>query len=422
MDVASIAPIVASLGSRAAALPAATGFALAKAKAAADSGNVNILVIGDSTGNDATEWPYLFAQWLGSTYPAFSVDYRLWNGTSYDAATAISTGSGSHKVTLWNASVTGTRPIYILGSRFADAVAALSPDAIVWNHGKNVYSSGLSAPHFRGDFFSGFDAVRAAHPTVPFVPVLQSPNRDDDNMAAIIDAERAVAGAYGIRGFADVYSPFMAQGKASSLYADNIHPSATGTQVFLAAVQDAWNRSSAAPSVSAALLGSTVANLLTNGDFSNWTAAVPASWTAQASVTASKDTGTVDGGSAYSMKLTGTSASASVIQNLTGSALTPLLGNNVVLAARQYIPSGQATTVGRIGVLYTDGGNTTTSARSGTYGVDAWGWQVLGPIAIPATATLVRVILYCDTAANASSAAFYDRAVLALGDVPRDMA
>ncbi len=62
-----------------------------------------IQVIGDSTGNDATEWPYLLGAYLAANYPAWTVRHRLFvDATStYAAPTVIQSGAGGdRRVTL----------------------------------------------------------------------------------------------------------------------------------------------------------------------------------------------------------------------------------------------------------------------------------------------------------------------------------
>lgn len=59
------------------------------------SRSVAVQVIGDSTGNDATEWPYLLAETLATRYPAWTVKHRLWADASqnFGAATVLQTGA-----------------------------------------------------------------------------------------------------------------------------------------------------------------------------------------------------------------------------------------------------------------------------------------------------------------------------------------
>ena len=62
-----------------------------------------VIVMGDSTGNDTTEWVYLLATWFASKFPAFTVDHRLWDVTAqgWGALTRLQTGTAgeAHLVT-----------------------------------------------------------------------------------------------------------------------------------------------------------------------------------------------------------------------------------------------------------------------------------------------------------------------------------
>jgi hypothetical protein len=383
----------------------------------ADSGDVTLLVIGDSTGNDATEWVRQFATWLGTAHATHTVNHYAYNITngSYDAATVVATGSGANAIEIYNACIAGTRPIYLTGDDFDAAIGDLSPDVIIWNHGQNVYNA-LTDAHYRGEFFSAFEEVRTAHPTVPTAIILQNPRRDDDNMVQVIASLREVAPHYGV--VIDVYSEFIAQGKDGSLYVDNVHPSETGSTIYRDKVIEAWLRSGSA-SVSPAHTSLTATNILSNGDFSNWTGALPVGWGSASSGAATKELSIVEGASPYSCKVTGTTAGAGIAQDITTTAYA---SKQVFLAVRQYVPDGMSTTTGRIYFRYTAGGNTVTTTRAATYGVGRFCWQMIGPISLPSNTTAIRVFLYCDSAANASSAAYYDRAILVEGTVPRDMA
>lgn len=56
----------------------------------------SILLLGDSTGNETTEWFYQLCSYLAAQFPAYRTTYRLWNDTTqaYDAPTTLGAGSG----------------------------------------------------------------------------------------------------------------------------------------------------------------------------------------------------------------------------------------------------------------------------------------------------------------------------------------
>jgi hypothetical protein len=409
----------ASLARRVAALFAA------KSSIQQNAGDVSLVVIGDSTGNETTEWVYLFAQWLATQYLTHSVSYRLWNdaGNVYDAAVAISTGSGSNTIRIWNASISGTQPLYLMGAKLSPAVT-VTPAAslVVWNHGKNLVSAGADSL-YRGGFIQGMDQVRRFLPGVAHAALRQSPNRDDNNMAPVVAQLDSIAHAYNDLALVDVYWKFIAAAKSPTLYLDNLHPSSAGSQLFLQAMQEAWTAASIpTASAFAAFVSSLGTNLLTGiTKFSDpaYTGGLPSGW-ANTATTMTADATVKDAGAAQSMKFVNTSAGANIYQQLDATALR---GKTVTLAVRQYVPTGMSSTTGRIAILVNNGASVTTSvAAVGNQANDGWRWLMIAGLAVPSDAVFLRAILYCDTATNVDSTVYFDRAIFVAGDLPRNIA
>jgi hypothetical protein len=381
--------------------------------------DLTMLFIGDSTGNETTEWIYLFATWLSQQYPTHSVSYALWNDTTgaYDPATAISTGTGARSILVYNASVAGTAPMYLLGDKRAAAIDAVAADVVVWNHGHNLVTS----TNQKGELLSGWETTRLAHPGASQVVFLQNPNRDDEQMAAVYATLISASRQYGDVTLIDGYDDFIAAGKPAGWYTDNQHPNSTGQGVLLEAAKAVWRVSASPYKPVSGWLAQTGTNLLANGNFSDWTGALPASWSSLASATATKDTAIKASGAGYSARVEGTTAQAALIQSLSAGNLTLVQGRSVTLAALEYVPAGSATTVGRVAVTYFVGATTTVTSRASAVPTGGFVWNIV-IASIPANATSAGVRLYCDTAANTSSKAYYDRAVMIVGDTPRNMA
>lgn len=79
--------------------PLGAQFAVLTSRLQADNENGVFTAIGDSTGVSGTRWVYLVSQWLASQYPRYTVNYYVWNGTNYDAAIVLQTGSYSRTFT-----------------------------------------------------------------------------------------------------------------------------------------------------------------------------------------------------------------------------------------------------------------------------------------------------------------------------------
>jgi len=383
----------------------------------ARNADFNILVIGDSTGNDAGDWPRLFINWLASKYNTHTTKHYAFNiaNNSYDTPSIISTGSGALSINLYNYCIAGARPTRSIGYEHTKAISDLSLDLIMWNHGQNVYG-GLTNVHYIGEFFSAFEETRRSHPQVPTGIVLQNPRRDTDYMASVIDSLKYVAPYYG--NTIDVYSEFLALSKDPSLYFDDIHPNDTGSTIYLNSVKTWWN--STLPTPNPALTSVHSNNHLLNGDFSDWTGTVPTNWEAISGVAVNKDTSIIEESSAYSAKLVG---GLGMQQRITNTLrLDNLRGRTVFCCVRQYVPNGMNNTTGRIYLRYFQGATSTTyTTRALTYGIGRFCWQMLGPVVIPSDVTEVRVMLYTDTSTLPTSTVYYDRAILVDTNKPRDM-
>ena len=397
---------------------AITSLSSARLAIADDAGDVNLLFIGDSTGDATNEWIYLFAQWLATEYPTHSVSYRLWSTTSYAAASALSTGSGANTIHIWNASVAGTAPIHHMGSNFAAAITNTNPDLIVWSHGHNLLAQeGLA----RAEFVGPMDQVRLALPSVPNAAVRQNPRRDDNNMAVTVADLDALAEDYGDLTLIDAYSLFVAQGKSSSLYSDNVHPNAAGIQLFLQAAKAAWNGSRAGDSdaVTAAFLASLGTNLLANADFSDpsYVGGTPTGWSVTGDAVCTLETTIVDAGKSQSMKVASTASSSGLQQNI--STPSALSNKQATIAVRMYVPAGQSITAAGVNLLRLTPVSSYTISR-GNSGVDGWRWFVVTTRNLGAFAAF-RVTLNTIAAAT-SSTVYIDRAILVEGESPRDVA
>lgn len=399
---------------------AITSLSSAKLAIADDAGDVNLLFIGDSTGDATNEWIYLFAQWLATEYPTHSVSYRLWNtgSSAYAAAKAISTGSGANTICIWNASVAGTTPIHHMGSNFAAAIADTNPDLIVWSHGHNLLHSDY---YDRAEFVGPMDQVRMALPSVPHAAVRQNPRRDDSLMAITVGALDALAEDYGDLALIDTYSLFIAQGKAGALYADNLHPSAAGSQLFLQAAKTAWNGSRAgdSPAVTDAFLESLGTNLLANANFADpsYVGGTPTGWYVTGDAVCTLETTIVDAGKSQCMKVASTASSSGLNQNI--STPSALSNKQATIAVRMYVPAGQAITAAGVNLLRLTPIGSYTISR-GNSGVGGWRWFVVTTPNLYEFASF-RVTLN-PIAAAASSTVYIDRVILVEGEFPRDVA
>jgi len=89
-----------TLGAKAASIPEAPGGPLFALKTALTEGlTTGIQILGDSTGNDTTDWPYILAQQLAASHPEFTVDHILWDDATqtYGGNTRLQLGTAGER-------------------------------------------------------------------------------------------------------------------------------------------------------------------------------------------------------------------------------------------------------------------------------------------------------------------------------------
>jgi hypothetical protein len=200
--------------------------------------NASLVVLGDSTGNEESEWVYRLASWLGKTHPAYTVLYYLWNdGTQvYSAATTIQTGTGSKTLTVYNGSVPGMGYNYPFAStvpstRF-NLMLPVAPTCVVISYGYNS-----ATPDYRKQQLELAAWVLSNFPNTEYVLTSQAPMATGaagaaDHLTRQQDT-RNVALQEGW-GLIDVTQRFLDNGNYDTLISgDTIHPLPTGQDIWL---------------------------------------------------------------------------------------------------------------------------------------------------------------------------------------------
>lgn len=208
-----------------------------------DSGqSATITLLGDSTGNEQTEWFYTLSVWLAGRSPAHRTTYRLWSDDqqAYGAATVLGAGAaGGPALTIYNASVPGKRAEYAVDAdRFAKLTRHVS-DLYVVN-----YSHNEGAATTYPDYATLTGALHDKHPAAGIVPVLQNPEGAPGKTEAQIAAHaqriqiiRTLAGENRWP-VIDAYSAFRADGRLQAeLVPDGVHPSSAGHAIWVAVAQ-----------------------------------------------------------------------------------------------------------------------------------------------------------------------------------------
>lgn len=383
-----------------------------------NAGDATVLVNSDSTGNETTEWVYLYAQALATLHPLYTVLYYLWDDVAedYAAAETIQTGTGSYTLNVYNAANAGKAEAYMSGAKFAAGVRDIPlADLIIMNHGHNmtmgVTDITLIEQRKVTRFVASIAQMLSVHSGAGVLMIAQNPNRDDDTQ---LNTYQAVISAAGLlqAGVADVYSPYIVQNKANSLYLDDKHPSATGTQLFLDAVMQ--HHYSLVPQPAISPLDNVCNNLLGDAfDIIDSTGTLRSGW-ANTNATVTKDTNNVASAWGYSANLAGNGGR--IAYTLDPELRAELVGRWITLAVRLRKDIGSPDTAGVVQLVAQSQQDNGTVAT--VQGEGGFKWEVISLYVTPAMASAyIQARLHADTGSNNGSASF-DRAVLCVGRLP----
>lgn len=321
--------------------------------------NVVIFINSDSTGYSDYGPFYKFPVSLGNLHDYTVVMYR-WAEWDNVAGTATGPKQYASPVTL-RTGTRGTLTVYLAalpgqvaggmfdGSRRPNAIDAIPmPDLCITHHGHNQQSfptvggSGAYAVG-AGTFLGPIGMAELKWPGVPQLITSQNPWRDDTGYTKVYQAILLAFAAHPTMSFVDTYSQFIAAGKASSLYRDNVHPSDTsgnsaGAQMIADTLFAAYQSAKAGAFTTPAWPLISAPNLLDNGDFSAWPGSTPTGWTlAGTGTTVAKDTVNTYGGAAYSAAIspgTGAAGQNMYLQKyLSSTEMQRIAGKTITLAA-----------------------------------------------------------------------------------------
>jgi hypothetical protein len=386
-----------------------------------------ILVIADSLWNETTEGIYKMAVDHFADHPERTVEYYTADTTttSWSAKTTIGTGSGPYKTVIWNGAIPQSQAVRILsGPEWNAFIEPITPDLIIWGHGKNISAEQMQDARYQ----AAIEMVRVAKPNAMHAFILEPPNRDDNNMASMVaTVQRLVVEYDNDAHLIDCYSACLAAGKPSADYIDNLHPNAQGVDNWIRPQMRAFLKNSTRKGfITPARTLTTITPINTNGDFSDWSAAVPVGYTVVSSPTLAKDTSTKRDGRPYSLRMTG-AAGADLRWQADASQMAALAGKFVTISIWEFVEAAMPSTAAAHQLIITDelGTDTKTQARTadaaGPQPHDRWVLTIIrSQRAVGSTPTVIRLINENDTGAGTSTTRI-DRIVVAAGVYPRDM-
>ena len=169
--------------------------------------DATIFVAGDSTGDEASEWVYQLAWQLGYRYPAYHINYYLWDKKrrSWPAAPLVilQGAPGGPALNVWNMSVSGARENYALAYAEKEIVPK-QPDLMFVSYGLNDETE---TARFRWGIQSLVDSVSARAPDTEIVLIAQNPAVGNAYQQARASELELLASQEGL-GFVNVYGSF----------------------------------------------------------------------------------------------------------------------------------------------------------------------------------------------------------------------
>lgn len=373
----------------------------------ADIGDVIALVVGDSTGDETTEWIHLLLEDLALQFPTYTFEWRVWNvGLKvYDAAVTISTGTGANTLTLHNASIPGEEATFVKGEIY-DPITDVQADLTIVSFGHN----GLTDPENQRTELAAFTCRMADdYPDRPIILIGQNPRTDNETMAPKVREFRELAAEQGY-GFIDVHSAFKKFAiPLASFMTDTVHPNALGSELWKNTVIRSFvlaeQGGSGLPRNS---MGETlIYAAVSDRDFKNWD-------NTGITVTTESASGFYETNSA-SAKLVSAGAGNLRKDVVTSDDIVRWRGKWVTVAARVRVPDGEVSDTGLLALF--DGVNTVLSFTGGPQGTDFY-WQVVS-IKVDASATSIRPIIYTDRGATGGTM-YLDRLTIISGRAPKD--
>ena len=387
----------------------------------ANTRDMVLMLIGDSTGNERGEWFRRVVDQIADDFPTHTVEYQVTDENGYWTATVdtVQTGTGAFKLRVFNASVAGASSGFWAGKRFKDNVLnnIVKPDLILISIGHNEQGN---AGAWYGYYITLTENIAWGIPEADIVCIAQNPATANTLQQQRREVYREIATRRGF-GFIDVCQAFLDTGNAPGLTLDGVHPNNDGSILWANTVLSAFDyQGKAQPRTQlASPLFVAGKNLLLNSDFSQQsTPGIPDNWTM--SGTMSLDTvnyesftlavpATGGGNRTSKARKFYTETSAELRQVVP----VPKQGCWVTYGVRARVPAGSPLTVGRLS--FTAGG-VSINQDSGRFGSDDFHWS-FHTVYVPNGSDVVTVRLYINSAASIGEITI-DRQFMTLGKMP----
>ena len=186
----------------------------------------NLVVLGDSTGDDPDEFPFLAAEQLGTVYNRPAIVHRWIGDRGYGEEATFPSGRDAAPIHVWNGSVSGSVGMYAANN--LEAMTPAGADLVLINYGHN-YAGPQQAREGISQLLEDID-IHLGRP--PILMIIQNPKNPETVLSSAITGQvRSTASAYSCE-TVDVYSVFKNAVDPDRLLLDDTHPSPAGSKVW----------------------------------------------------------------------------------------------------------------------------------------------------------------------------------------------
>lgn len=382
------------------------------------SADLTWLHVGDSTSRGTKPWSRTVLDLLGQDYPKFTTKYVApldADPLVYQAPETRQTGTGSRTLTLYNASRSGKSSLYAQGANWDILVAPVTPDLITVSHGHN---DPVTREFYRSQYTALVESLKMTYPYAEVVLIAQNPETNNSNMEVRAQEVARLARQRGY-GFVNIHDLFaLRPGGYADLMLDTVHPTEAGHDLTAAEVKKVltWNPAATPLTSGPSSLVQSTENLSPEGAFIGWDGTgIPAGFTTSGPVTLSKDTTNFET-KGYAVKVTASGASGILQYDLPVSRVPLVKGQEITLAVRMFVPTGQPGGAGRIGFR----GDVQLVGNASTEGQGRFRWAVFTG-RVTANPAVVRLMIYAADSGGVSGGEItIDRIITCRGTLPRD--
>lgn len=199
--------------------------------------DINIVICGDSTGDQTGEWDDLLVTYLASLYPTHTVTKRFWNtGTLvYDAPSTVQTGTGTKSLNIYIGGASGAQVTYAY-TNIVNMIP-VTPDLVMLSYGHNNNNPSI----YRSLYYQTTNEIRKRFPSSSIICIAQNPKG-----SAILNYQNGLDNVTVLSklcetegyGFINVMQAFIDYGDYNTdLLLDGTHPNAAGSQLWFDVVK-----------------------------------------------------------------------------------------------------------------------------------------------------------------------------------------